>query len=90
MDKKVKEEILELMDLILDRSDVKKSMKGKDIVGSNSDIDKELPNIKSDSVRKLLEEYKKESEKERVKLLCKKYGKILLKESLYNRVMGIK
>ena len=36
----------------------------------------------------MLEDIKKENDKNRIKLLCKKYGKVLLKEGLYNRIMG--
>ena len=90
MDSKVKKEILEFVGLVLDRGDVRKSMKDKEILGSSDEISNELKNIKSESVRKMLEDIKKENDKNRIKLLCKKYGKILLKEGLYNKIMGIK
>ena len=90
MDSKVKKEILEFMGLVLDRGDVRKSMKDKEILGSSDEISNELKNIKSESVRKMLEDIKKENDKNRIKLLCKKYGKVLLKEGLYNRIMGKK
>ena len=90
MDSKVKKEILEFMGLVLDRGDVRKSMKDKEILGSSDEISNELKNIKSESVRKMLEDIKKENDKNRIKLLCKKYGKVLLKKGLYNRIMGKK
>ena len=90
MDSKVKKEILEFMGLVLDRGDVRKSMKDKVILGSSDEISDEIKNIKSENVKKMLLDIKKENDKNRIKLLCKKYGKILLKEGLYNKIMGIK
>ena len=86
----VREEIFELIELVLSRSDVKKSMKDKEVVGNNDELEKELDNIESESVKKILIDEINKNKRERVKLLTKKYGKILLKEGLYNRIMGIK
>ena len=90
MDNKVKKEIIEFMDLVLSRGDVRKSMKDKKIEGNMNEIDDEIKNVKSESVKKILLEISEKNKKNRIKILCKKYGKILLKEGLYNKIMGIK
>ena len=90
MDSKVKKEIIEFMDLVLSRGDVRKSMKDKKVEGNMNEIDDEIKNVKSESVKKILLEISEKNKKNRIKILCKKYGKILLKEGLYNKIMGIK
>ncbi len=90
MDNKVKKEIIEFMDLVLSRGDVRKSMKDKKVEGNMNEIDDEIKNVKSESVKKILLEISEKNKKNRIKILCKKYGKILLKEGLYNKIMGIK
>ena len=90
MDNKVKKEILEFMDLVLSRGDVRKSMKDKKVEGNMNEIEDELKNIKSESVKEILTKISEENKKNRIKILCKKYGKILLKEGLYNKIMGVK
>ena len=90
MDNKVKKEILEFMELVLSRGDVRKSMKDKKVEGNMNEIEDELKNIKSESVKEILTKISEENKKNRIKILCKKYGKILLKEGLYNKIMGVK
>ena len=90
MNEEMKSEILELMEYIIGRSDVRKGMKNKKLVSNNSDIDEELKNIKSDSVRKILLEVKKKNDDERIKQLTKTYGGIILKEGLFRKIMGYK
>ena len=90
MDNKVKKEIIEFMDLVLSRGDVRKSMKDKKVEGNMNEIEDELKNIKSESVKEILTKISEENKKNRIKILCKKYGKILLKEGLYNKIMGVK
>ncbi len=84
----VKNEILEFMGYVLDRSDIRKSMKKKQLIPNNSHIDEELKNIESEDVKNILLGVKKDRELERVKYLCKNYGGILLKESLFRKIMG--
>ena len=90
MDNKVKKEIIEFMELVLSRGDVRKSMKDKKVEGNMNEIEDELKNIKSESVKEILTKISEENKKNRIKILCKKYGKILLKEGLYNKIMGVK
>lgn len=90
MNEEMKSEILELMEYIIGRSDVRKGMKNKKLVSNNNDIDEELKNIKSDSVRKILLEVKKKNDDERIKQLTKTYGGIILKEGLFRKIMGYK
>ena len=90
LDSKVKKEILEFVGLVLSRGDVRKSMKDKVVEGNMNEIEDELKNIKSESVKEILTKISEDNKKNRIKILCKKYGKILLKEGLYNKIMGIK
>jgi hypothetical protein len=84
----VKSEILEFMGYVLDRSDIRKSMKKKQLIPNNSHIDEELKNIESEDVKNILLGVKKDRELERVKYLCRNYGGILLKEGLFRKIMG--
>lgn len=88
MNKGVKEEIVEMIDYVLSRSDVKKSMKGKDAIGGGDEIAQELNNVKSESVKKMLLKLKEENDKNRNVELVKKYGRVLLKESLYKKIIS--
>ena len=53
MDIKVKKEIIEFMELVLSRGDVRKSMKDKKVEGNVNEIEDELKNIKSESKRNI-------------------------------------
>ena len=88
MDKEIRKEIIEMIDYVLGRSDIKKSMKGKVALGSDNDINNELKNIKSDSVKAMLLKLKEENDKNRNEELVKKYGRVLLKEGIYKKIIG--
>ena len=90
MNDEMKSEIFELVEYVISRGDVRKGMKNKELVNNNNDIDEELKNIKSESVKKILLDVKKKNSEERMKLLCKTYGGILLKDGLFRKIMGYK
>jgi len=89
IDSKIKGEIYEMIDFVIDNdSELRKALKDK-VVGDIdvSEIDKELKKTDSEMVRKILEEKRKEIVESRGRNLVKKYGKLLLVEKRYNKLM---
>lgn len=84
----INEEIREMMYYVLNRSDVRKSLKDKTPLGSPDDFDAALNKIDNKNIQKMLLELRDKQEKERNIELVKKYGRILLKESLFKKIVG--
>ena len=89
IDDKIKGEIYEMIDFVISNdSDLRKSLKNKEVGDIDaSEIDNELKNVESEVVRKILEEKRKEIVESRGRNLVKKYGKLILVEKRYNKLI---
>ena len=87
------EELYEMIIYVIkNNSYLKSKLKDKE-VGSEYNInvfEKEIENVNSDVVKDIIKDKMKEIDKLRGEELVRRYGKLILKESVYNKVLNIK